>query len=106
MDFFITVLLTGYEFFGRACGGLYAAEALSVSPECKLVAVNLSTRVRKMSLIFSSDRFNREAAADKRHHEDLRLLRNNGWVEMLRASTLSIARLGLVALVVRDTNDD
>jgi hypothetical protein len=79
MDFFITVLPTGYEFFGRGLRRLYAAETLSVSPECKLVAVNLSTRVRKMSLIFSSDRFNREAAADKRPHEDLRLLRNNGW---------------------------
>jgi hypothetical protein len=55
------------NFLGGACGGLYVAETLSVSAECKLVAVNLSKKVRKMSLIFSSDHCYRAAAADNRH---------------------------------------
>src|SRR5262249_51463309 len=54
----------GMNFLGGACGGLYGVETLSVSAECKLVAVSLSKRVREMSPSFSSCRYEQRVAAD------------------------------------------
>ena len=42
-------LPTGYEIFGGACGGYIAAETVNASPECKLVAILLSTKDEKVT---------------------------------------------------------
>jgi hypothetical protein len=48
MDFFMCGFLPiGYEFFWGACEAYIGAETLSVSPECKVVAIILSKREEK-----------------------------------------------------------